>query len=123
MRRVFGIVCAVALGAAALVSSNEGMARPARGNGPIPALDAQPTVAVFTATWCSACKTLERELRTRGVPFHTIDIDQNPRAYEAAKEATGKSVVPISRVTRSREDVVWIVGTDADGVEKAYRGD
>src|SRR5579883_2141637 len=81
-----------------------------------------PTVTVFGATWCSACKGLERGLRERGVPFDLIDVDQNPKAYEAARKATGKNVVPLTSVARD-EDVTWVVGADVDAVEKAYRGE
>jgi len=85
-------------------------------------LGSDPTVTVFGASWCSACKSLEKDLRERSVPFTLVDVDENPRAYEVARRATGKSVVPLSSVAKSEDDIAWFVGADAEGIEKSYRG-
>ncbi len=84
-------------------------------------LGSEPTVTVFGASWCSACKSLEKDLRERSIPFALVDVDQNPRAYDVAKRATGKSVVPLSSVAKSEDEISWFVGADADGIEKAYK--
>jgi glutaredoxin len=88
---------------------------------PLRSLGAEPVVTVFGASWCSACKSLEKDLRERNVPFNLVDVDQNARAYDAAKRATGKSVVPLTSVGKSEDELTWFVGADADGIEKAYR--
>ncbi len=88
---------------------------------PLRSLGAEPTVTVYGASWCSACKSLEKDLHERSVPFTVVDVEQNPRAYDVAKRATGKSVVPLSSVAKSEEEISWFVGADADGIEKSYR--
>jgi glutaredoxin len=136
MRRVLTIVHGIVFGTLVFVGPTGGSAEVARAEvarddvtradvtgATVRNLASEPVVTVYGATWCSACKALERELRNRTVPFNLVDIDQNPREYEAAKRATGKSVVPITRVTKTEEDVVWVVGADADTIEKAYRGE
>lgn len=87
------------------------------------AATSEPAVTVYGASWCSACRSLERGLRSRSIPFDLIDVDDNPKAYEVARRATGKNVVPLTSVARDRDDVTWIVGADVDAVEKAYRGE
>ncbi len=77
-------------------------------------------VTVYMASWCPACKSLERDLRDRRIPFGEIDIEQNPRAFERARAATGESVIPQTSVDTSK-GTRWIVGADAEAVERAYR--
>lgn len=78
-------------------------------------------VTVYGATWCSACKSLEASLKSRGVPFELIDIDENPGAFAIAKKAAGANAVPLTNILRGPSQT-WIVGADADAVERAYRG-
>ena len=121
MRRVLVLLAAVTLGfagASALRPSTVARAAPAA-----PMLSSDAAVTVYGASWCSACKSLERGLRDRSVPFDLVDVDQNPKAYEVAKRATGKNVVPITSVSRGSDELTWIVGADVDAVEKAYRGE
>ncbi len=77
-------------------------------------------VTVYQASWCPACRALERELRDRRIPFSEIDVDTNPRAFERARNATGQSVIPQTSV-QTQKDTKWIVGADADAVERAYK--
>ena len=115
LRRFLSVVAlGLTFAAANAGADHEAQARP---------LVSEPSVTVYGATWCSACKTLERDLRDRSVPFTLVDVDQNARAYDVAKRATGKSVVPLTSVAKTEDDLVWFVGADADGIEKAYKGD
>lgn len=116
MRRAF-VVFAVFVGASAVTIGAVSARAEHR------ALSSEPIVTVYGASWCSACKSLERGLRDRSVPFDLVDVDQNPKAYDVAKRATGKNVVPLTSVARGTDDAVWIVGADVDAVEKAYRGE
>lgn len=79
-------------------------------------------VTVYGAGWCSACKSLEASLRSRGIPFSQVDVDENPGAFAIAKKATGSNAIPITNILRGPTHT-WIVGADPDAVERAYRGD
>ncbi len=79
-------------------------------------------VTVYGATWCGACKSLEAALKSRGIPYDTVDVDANPGAYAIAKKATGTNAIPLTNVVRGPMQS-WVVGANADAVEKAYRGD
>lgn len=78
-------------------------------------------VTVYSATWCSACHSLEAALKDKGIPFDTVDVDQNPGAYAIAKKAAGASVIPLTNVLRGPSQR-WIVGADAEAVARAYDG-
>ena len=79
-------------------------------------------VTVYGASWCSACKVLEQALKARKIPFEPVDIEANPSAYAMAKKASGTNAIPLTLVQRG-PTLRWIVGSDADAVEKAYRGE
>ena len=77
-------------------------------------------VTVYGASWCSACRELGHDLRQRKVPFVEIDVDQNPRAFERARQATGENAIPQTSVATDA-GTRWIVGADGEAVERAYR--
>jgi glutaredoxin len=79
-------------------------------------------VTVYDATWCSACKSLEAALRSRGIPFDTVDVDQNPGAFAIAKKATGTNAIPLTNIIRGPLQS-WVVGANPDAVERAYNGE
>jgi glutaredoxin len=81
----------------------------------------QSAVTVYGADWCGPCKRLQQGLRDQQIPFHYVDIDQNPSAHERAKQATGTAAIPVTSVDRGG-DVVWIIGSDVHAVARAYRG-
>lgn len=79
-------------------------------------------VTVYTATWCSACRSLEKSLGERSIPFDTVDVEKNAQAWEKARSAAGAgNVIPLTGVVQSSGGTVWFVGADPDGVERAYR--
>ena len=81
---------------------------------------AETGVTIYGASWCGPCKILEAGLREQQIPFDEIDIDRNPTAFDRAKQATGTSAIPQTSVAGSG-GVVWIIGADVAGVERAYR--
>ncbi len=78
-------------------------------------------VTVFGATWCGPCHQLHAALRERGVPFEEVDVDRHPDLYDRARQAAGTNAIPLTGVARGGA-TTWIVGADADAVERAYRG-
>ena len=80
-------------------------------------------VTVYSAKWCSACRTLERGLNERKIAFDTVDVDVNPSAFTRAREAAGASnAIPLTGIVRS-SNTVWVVGADVDAVDRAQRGE
>jgi mycoredoxin len=84
--------------------------------------DVQAQVTVYSATWCGPCKVLKAGLHERNIPFEEVDVDQNPGAFAFAKKASGANAIPLTNVVRGLSQR-WIVGSDVDGVVKAYKGE
>jgi glutaredoxin len=80
-----------------------------------PAKSSEPSVRVFSASWCKACHALDRTLTERGISHAMVDIDEQKDAYRAAHDATGSVVLPLTRV-QSGGIVGWIEGADADSI-------
>jgi len=80
-------------------------------------------VTVYSAKWCSACRSLERGLTERKIAFDTVDVDANPSAFSRARDAAGASnAIPLTGIVRST-NTVWVVGADVDAVDRAQRGE
>ncbi|MFO0734900.1 MAG: glutaredoxin family protein [Labilithrix sp.] len=78
-------------------------------------------VTVYGARWCSACKSLEKGLADRKIPFDLVDVDDNPSAFERARAASGQgSAIPLTSIVRT-SGTVWIVGADVEAVDRAQR--
>jgi mycoredoxin len=96
---------------------------PSEGSAPKISSLSQSSITIYGANWCSACKSLEKTLQKRDIPFDWVDVDKNPQQYERARSASGTgNAIPLTSVVRG-SDTVWFVGADPDGVEKAYRGE
>lgn len=95
---------------------------PSFGAAPAPPATGAARVVLYGATWCGACRHLEADLRARGVPFTEVDVDRDGAAFERALALSGKQrAVPLTEVARDLR-VTWVQGSDAERVERAYRG-
>lgn len=80
-------------------------------------------VTVYGAKWCSACRALERGLTDRKIAFEVVDVDDSPSAFARARAAAGATnAIPLTSVVRGGS-TVWVVGADADAIDRAQRGD
>src|SRR5262245_20851044 len=80
------------------------------------------SVTVYGANWCGACKSLEAKLAQKNIPFDVIDVDRQPDAYARARQAAGgPNGIPLTGV-RAGGEQTWVVGDNADRIERAYRG-
>lgn len=83
----------------------------------------QSSITIYSAKWCSACKTLEKGLDARKISYDMVDVDDHPDAFDRAKAASGEgNAIPLTSIARS-SNTVWIVGADVDAVDRAQRGD
>lgn len=80
-------------------------------------------VTVYSAKWCSACRSLEKGLNERKIGFDIVDVDDNPAAFAKARSAANASgAIPLTGIVRS-SSTVWVVGADVDAVDRAQRGE
>lgn len=111
------------LGASIGVAGGTSTARAAALAPPEVSSIATAPVTVYSAKWCSACRSLERGLNERKIAFDTVDVDANPSAFARAREAAGaSSAIPLTGIVRS-SSTVWVVGADVDAVDRALRGE
>ena len=76
-------------------------------------------VTIYGAKWCSACRSLERGLTDRKIPFEVIDVDENPSAFARAREASGQgNAIPLSSVVANGK-TTWVVGANVDAIDHA----
>ncbi len=55
----------------------------------------KPTIKMFTTTWCPDCHATKAVLKSRGLEFTEIDIEQNPEAADYVMSVNGgKRSVP-----------------------------
>ena len=110
----FVIVGALILGASAPV---------AHAGGPgVSSLTSAP-VTVYSAKWCSACRSLQSGLAERKIAFDVVDVDENASAFARARAASGTgNAIPLTSIVRS-SSTVWVVGADVAAVDRAQRGD
>ncbi len=51
-------------------------------------------IQVYTASWCSDCRRLDRWLQAEGIPCTHVDIETVPGAAEKLEAETGKRAIP-----------------------------
>lgn len=55
---------------------------------------ARETVVVFTMTRCPFCRTAKELLRSQGVEFEEVNLDQHPERWEECERRSGRETVP-----------------------------
>jgi len=76
-------------------------------------------VTVFGTPWCPACRSLERSLKERGVPYAYVDLESaRPGSTEGMPDEM-RNVVPVTKVANAGQ-ITWVKGADAARVERAY---
>jgi mycoredoxin len=48
-----------------------------------------PTLVMYTTAWCGDCVAAKRALEARGIPFVTIDLDDDPAAVAVVTSLNG----------------------------------
>jgi glutaredoxin len=97
MTRLFPLLCAAALWAAAILPA---AAAPDEGAGS-PEFDRH--VRLYGTQWCGYCRRARELLNSRNIPFDDIDIDASPRGREQFALLGGEGV-PLILVGRQRMD-------------------
>ena len=53
-----------------------------------------PPVKVYSSRFCGYCVAAERLLKSKGVEYQLIKIDEDPNEFEYMVKATGRRTVP-----------------------------
>lgn len=57
-----------------------------------------PTVKVYTRTTCGPCRTLKHWLKSKGVPYQEINVDDDPKLMDEVIQLSGLQMVPVTIV-------------------------
>jgi glutaredoxin 3 len=55
---------------------------------------AQPTVVMYTTSWCPYCARARHLFTAKGVPFTEIDVEQVEGSREEMRARSGRNTVP-----------------------------
>jgi glutaredoxin 3 len=56
--------------------------------------ESTPKVTVYSKDYCPYCDRAKALLKSKGVPFEAIELQDDPRAFAALREKTGLMTVP-----------------------------
>ena len=51
-------------------------------------------IKVYSARMCGFCRAAERLLKSKGVTYEVIKVDEDPALYEHMKQISGRHTVP-----------------------------
>lgn len=84
--------------------------------GPTTVKKSRQKVVMYSAVWCSTCKTAKSYFRRKGIPFKEYDIETSAKGRKDYKKLKGTGV-PIILVGKQRMD-----GFSASSFESMYGG-
>ncbi len=76
--------------------------------------DQKAGVTIYSATWCAFCHMAKNYLKSKGVEFKEIDVDQNQDAARAIFTKTGQAGVPVIEIGQAT-----ILGFDRPRIDSA----
>jgi glutaredoxin 3 len=78
--------------------------------------DTKAQVTIYSAPWCVFCRMTKDYLKSKGVAFKDIDIDQDPAAAQALVQKTGQAGIPVIEIGDES-----ILGFDRPRIDLALR--
>lgn len=54
----------------------------------------QPPIKVYSGRFCGYCVAAERLLKSKGMEYELIKVDEDPEAFEHMMTTTGRRTVP-----------------------------
>lgn len=76
--------------------------------------DSAATVSIYGAEWCPPCHTTKAYLKSRGVKYEYVNVDENPDKGREIAEKTGWTAIPIIRIADE-----YILGFDRAKIDGA----
>ncbi|GAB3181841.1 mycoredoxin [Nesterenkonia halophila] len=52
-------------------------------------------IRMFGAQWCGDCRRTKRQLDTLGLDYEYIDLEQDPKAADVARDISGRTNIPV----------------------------
>ena len=67
-------------------------------------------VTIFTTNTCGYCQRVKTYLKTKGVGYDEVNLDEHPRRRSEAHSISGALTVPVTVVTKTDDSKEVIVG-------------
>ena len=74
----------------------------------------QPTITIYSTTWCGFCKQAKEFFKSKGLEFTEHDVEKDPKAAEAMVNKSKQQGVPVIDI-----DGTIIVGYDLPKINAA----
>ena len=68
--------------------------------------ESQATLVVFETSWCGICKSLKKELATRGLKYKAIDVEKSRDIYKLYQKVYGDNSGPVPVTVAGRRVIV-----------------
>lgn len=67
-------------------------------------------ITMYTTTTCAYCVMVKKWLKSKGIAFNEVNIDEQPDRAQEAIEVSGQMAVPVTVVTKDDDSQEVIVG-------------
>lgn len=71
-------------------------------------------VTIYSAPWCAFCRAAKDYLKSKGVAYTDIDVDQDPHAAHELVAKTGQAGIPVIEIGEAT-----IIGFDRPRIDSA----
>lgn len=67
-------------------------------------------IIIYTTNTCSYCPMVKQYLKTKGLPYDEVNLEDHPERQEEVFKASGALTVPITIVTKQDNSQEVVVG-------------
>ncbi|MBI2592154.1 glutaredoxin family protein [Candidatus Saccharibacteria bacterium] len=67
-------------------------------------------ITIFTTSTCSYCPMVKRYLKTKGLPYNEVNLEDHPERQDEVFKASGAMTVPITIVTKQDNTQEVVIG-------------
>jgi glutaredoxin len=78
-----------------------------------------PRVKVYSTSTCPYCRLEKDYLRSRGIEYEDVLLDEQPESIQASIDTCGSLAVPCTHITKDDGTEVQILGFDRQKIDQA----
>ncbi len=67
-------------------------------------------ITIYTTNTCSYCPMVKRYLKSKGLPYDEVNLEENPDQQAKVFEMSGALTVPVTIVTQQDDSQEVVVG-------------
>lgn len=78
-----------------------------------------PKVTIYSTTTCPYCIAEKKYLKSKGIEFEDILLDEQPEAIQTSIDTCGSRGVPCTHITQDDGSMISILGFDQPKIDAA----